>query len=109
MALKEKEELPVLPNAGGGAEELLLLLVFEKLKPDAAGAGAEELDPAEKPKLLVWWFAVAVLLVLLLPIPPKANGLIAVGAEDVAAEFDRAAAAGDAPNEKGDEPAVALD
>lgn len=108
MALKEKDELPVLPpNAGGGAEEMLLLLVFEKPKPDVAGAGAVELDPAEKAKLLVWFAADGLLLVV--PIPPKENGLLVVGAEDVAAEFAGAATAEDAPNENGDEPVVALD
>lgn len=108
MALNGKEELPVVPNAGGGVEELLLLLLFEKLKVDATGVGADEFDPAEKAKLFAAGVDVAVLL-LVLPIPPKENGLVAVGAEDVDTEFVGADAADDAPNENGDEPAVALD
>lgn len=94
--MKEKEELPVLPKAGGGATELLLLLllllVLEKLKADvagAAGAGADEFDPAEKAKLLAGFAAgVDVVLLLVLPIPPKENGLFAVGAKDVAVNGD---------------------
>lgn len=109
LALKEKEELPVLPKAGGGGTELFwLLLAFEKLKADvtgAAGAGADVFDPAEKPKLLAGFAAgVDVLVLLVLPIPPKENGLFAVSAT----EFVGADGAGDAPNEKGDDPAVAF-
>lgn len=106
LGLKEKDELPVLPNAGGGAPVLLLfwlvLLALEKLKLDATGAAADEFDPAEKPKLLAG-FAAGVD-VGALPIPPKENGLFAAGAT----EGVEAGAAGAAPNENCAEPEVAL-
>lgn len=103
VALKGKEEFPVFPNAGEDAAEVLLLVLFEKVKADAV-----ELGPPEKAKLFV---AVvdAVLLLLVLPIPPKENGLFAVGAEAVAAEFVGADTAGDVPNENGVERVVVLD
>lgn len=105
LALKEKEVLPVVlvPKAGGGA--MALLDAFEappKLNADcgaAAGAGAVEFDPAEKLKLLDLRGLAAeaeelLLLVLAVPIPPKAKGLLVAGA---------GAAVVEPPNENGAE------
>lgn len=89
--MKEKEVLPaLLPNAGGGAPELLV--APPKLNVDwaAAGAAAVEFDPAEKLKLLAltrlpaeaveFRMLLLVAVVFAVPIPPKAKGLLGAGA-----------------------------
>lgn len=105
LGLKEKEEAlaVLLPKAGGGLVELLVELeTAPKLKADvgAAAVGAVGFDPAEKLKLLdLRGLAAAdadgLVVVLALPIPPKANGLLAGVVEG--------AAAAEAPNENGAE------